>query len=119
MCSPALVSVRYCAMDEVCRFGGTEIGEGIAAGIVVVRIPPNVGPEVEDRIGSEDAGIGGRDIEGFNLGVLVGVPDVGEDGVGSAPAADHVRYIQIVVGIRGLEPGAAVVQVQVNRNPPA
>ncbi len=114
MRSPALVSVRYCAIDEVCRFARTEIGQGIAAGIVVVRIPANVGPKVEYRIGSEDAGIGGRDIEGFNLRELVGVPDVGEDRVGAGAPADHVRYVQVIVGVRGLEPRAAVVQVQMN-----
>ena len=67
------------------------------------------------RIRSDDAGVGGRDIEGFDLGLLIGVADVGEDGSGPAPPLTTFEHIQVVVGVRGLEPGAAVVQVQVDR----
>ena len=83
---------------------GTEIGQRIAARIIIVRIPANKGPKVEHRIRTENASIGRRDIEGFNLGLLVGVSNIVEDRVRSGAPTDHVRDVQVVVGIRCLKP---------------
>src|SRR5580698_6526103 len=70
--------------------------------------------EVEDRVCADDAGVSGGDVEGLDLRTLVGVADVGEDRIGSVASADDVLNVQIVVGVRGLEPGTAVVEVQVH-----
>ena len=50
----------------------------------------------------------------LDLGALVGVADVAEDGVGAGAAADDVLNVEVVEGVGGLEPGAAVVEVEVN-----
>jgi len=47
--------------------------------------------------------------------VLVGVANAAEDRAGAGAAANDVLDIQVVVGVGGLKPGAAVVQVEVDR----
>ena len=80
------MSGRCWAMDSV--LDRAEVGERIVAGVVVVLIAADVGAEVEDGVGADDAGIGGRDVEGLDLGALVGVADIGEDRVRAAAATE-------------------------------
>src|SRR6202043_3471456 len=47
---------------------GAEIGERVVAGVVVVEVLTHVGAEVEDGVSVEDAGVGGGDVEGLDLG---------------------------------------------------
>ena len=78
-------------------------------------VSADVWAEVEDGVGSDGAGVGGGDVEGLDLGALICVADVAEDGIRAGSAADDVLDVEIVVGVGGLEPGAAVVQVEVDR----
>ena len=82
MWTPALVRVRYWAMELVLQIGRAEVGEGIAAGVVVVGVLADVGAEVEDGVCADDACVGRRDVESVDFGALIGVADVAEDRVG-------------------------------------
>ena len=65
------------------QVGRPQVGQGIVAGVVVIAVPADKSAEVEDRVVADDAGIGGRDIEGADLGALVGVAHVAEDRAGA------------------------------------
>ncbi len=80
---------RSCADGLV--LDGAEIGERIGAGVVVVLVAADVAAEVEDAVVADDAGVGWGDVEGADLGALVGVADVAEDGVWAGASADDVR----------------------------
>src|ERR1035438_5822058 len=58
--------------------------------------------------------VGGGDVVSADLGVLIGIAHIAEDRVGAGSCADHVRHVQVVVGVGVLEPGAAVVEVKMN-----
>src|SRR5450631_777217 len=46
--------------------------------------------------------------------MLIRVADTSEDGIRGRTAADDILHIEVVVGVRRLEPAAAVVEVEVN-----
>ena len=70
-------------MDEVLQVRRPQIGERIAARVVVVAVPADVSAEVEDRVVADHARVGRRDVVGVDLGALIGVADVAEDGIGA------------------------------------
>ena len=108
-----MVSVRYWEMDEV--WIRAQVGEGIAAGVVVVAVPAEKGAEVEDRVVADDVGVGGRDVDrcrSWSAGRCC--RRCRRWGWRWLPSADHVLHVQVVVGVGRLEPGAAVVQVEVD-----
>ena len=92
---------------------GAKVGEGIAAGVVVVGITANVAGEVEDGVDADGVGVGGRDVEGADFGALVSIADAAEDGVRAGAAADDILDVEVVEGVRRLEPGAADAEVDV------
>ena len=63
---------------------------------------------------ADDARVGRRDVVGADFGVLISVADVVEDGAAVAPSADDVLHVEVVVGVGCLEPGAAVVEIEVD-----
>ena len=93
---------------------GTEVGQRISAGVIVVGVFSNVGAKVEDRIRPENSCVGGSDIEGLDLGALIGIADIAEDRIAAAAAADNVLNVQVVIGVWRLKPGAGVVQVHMD-----
>ncbi len=97
------------------KVGRAQVGERIAAGIVVVVVPTYEGAKVEDHVVADDPCVGWRDVEGSDFRVLVSVPDVAKEWVGAGAATNHVLHVQVVVGVRGLKPGAAVIKIQMNR----
>ena len=82
-----------------------EIRQRIAARVVAVSIFPDVRTESEYGMRPEDLGKCRRNVEGLDLGVLIGIAHI---------LAKLVEHVQIVVGVRRLKPGAAIVQVQLN-----
>ena len=64
--------------------------------------------------------VGGRNVVGADLGALIGVAHVDKGGVGAGAATDsraavfHVLNVQVVEGVGVLEPGAAVVEVEMH-----
>ena len=65
MRAPALVRERFWEIGL--GLDGAEIGEGIAAGVVVVLVAANVAAEVEDAVAADDAGVGRGDVVGADL----------------------------------------------------
>src|ERR1017187_7333758 len=90
-----------------------QVGQRILAWVVVVGVAANVAGEVEDRVHADGVGIGWRDVEGVDLGALVGVADATEGRVSGGAAADDILNVEVVVGVGGLEPGAADAEVEV------
>ena len=82
----------------------TKIRQRVLAGKVLIAIFANVRSEVEYRVLPQDPGIGGRNIERLDLRVLIGIAHV---------IAKLILHVQVVIAVRGLKPGPAVVQVQV------
>ena len=89
-----------------------QIGEGVAAWVVVIEVLADPCAKVEYRVVTDDSRIGWRDVERSNLGPLVCIADVGEDWIRACPSAHHVLHIQVVESIWSLEPGAAVIEVR-------
>ena len=94
---------------------GAKIGERIVTRIVVVPVPSHETADVEDRVRIDDAGVGRGDVVGADLGALIGIPDIVEHRAGAGSPAHHIRDIELVIVIRTLEPGARVVEVDMNR----
>ncbi len=100
--------------------GRAQVGEGVLAGVVVVRIAAHVARKVEHRVDVDGMRIRGRKVERHDLRALVGIADVPEGRVRGGAAADHVLdseavVAEIVVGVRRLEPRPAHPQVQMHR----
>jgi len=57
----------------------TEVGERVAARVVVVGVAAHKCTEVEYGVRADRAGVGGRDVVGENLRALIGVADSAED----------------------------------------
>ena len=55
------------------QVGRSQVGQRIAAGIVVILIPADKGSQVEDRIIADDARISWRNVESPNLRALIGI----------------------------------------------
>ncbi len=69
------------------QVGRSQIGQRIAAGIVVIVVPADKSAQLEDRVIADDARISGRNIEGPDLRALVGVAHIAEDRVRGRAAA--------------------------------
>ena len=93
----------------------TEIGKRVATRVVVVAVAPDIGAEVEDRVVADQARIGWRNIVGHDFGSLIGIADIAKYGIAAGAASDDIRDIQVVIGIRCLEPGTRVVEIDMNR----
>ncbi len=93
----------------------TQVGERVAAGIVAVSVSSEEGAQVEDRIVTDDMGVGGRNIVGIDLGELIGVAQIGEGRACACASADHILHVEVVERIGSLEPGTAVVKVPMDR----
>src|SRR5260370_30303293 len=92
-----------------------EIGKWIITRIVVVLVSPDIRSEIEDRVVPNGARIRRCDIERAYLRTLVGIAHIAEDRIRASSTADHILHIQIVIRVRRLKPGAAVVQVEMKR----
>ena len=42
------------------------------------------------------------------------LPTIAKDGAGGGAAADNILHVEVVVGVGGLEPRAAVVEIEVH-----
>src|ERR1700751_4075137 len=93
---------------------GTEVGQRISAGVVVVGVLSNIGAKVEDRVRPDNSRVGGSDIEGLDLGALIGIPYIADHLSAAAAATDNVLDVQVVIGVWRLKPGAGVVQVHMD-----
>ncbi len=94
-----------------------EIGERIAAGIVVVLIAADESAEREDGIGIDQPRPRRRDVEGLDLRALVGWTN--QIAIGIEAAVVHGQSVPRrrefgVVGIGGLEPRPGESEIQVN-----
>ena len=93
----------------------TQVRQRVGAGIVPITVSPQESAHVEDRIVADDMGERGRDVIRPDLGVLIGVAHIAECRTGAAPRPiDHVLHVQVVVRVGRLEPGTAVIQVQMD-----
>ena len=102
-------------LDDGFGLDGTEVGEGVAARVVVVGVAADEATEVEDRVRADSSGVGGRDVVGDDLGTLIRVADVAEGGAAASAAGEDILDVEVVVGVGGLEPGAAEAKVEVDR----
>ncbi len=96
----------------------TQVSKGVAAGIIIISVSSEEGAQVEDRIVTNDVGVGGRDIVRIDFGMLIGVAHDDEGWVGAGASARlgaAVFDVEVVKGIGCLEPGTAVVQVPMDR----
>ena len=97
------------------RGNRAEIGKQVAAWIVVVLVLANIWREVEDGVSADDTGKHRRDVERLDFVLLVCIANVREDRVCSSAATGDVLYLEVVVGVRGLEPRPAIGEIQVAR----
>ena len=99
------------------KIGCAEIGEGVFAGIVVEGVVAIEVAGVEDGGGAEDMGVAGRDVEGLDLGALIGRTHgetVGTDS-DTCGVLRPLGGVLGVVGVGGLEPGTGVAKVKADR----
>jgi hypothetical protein len=66
------------------QVGRSAVGQGIAAGIVVIVVAADKGSQVEDRVVADHARVSGRDVDGLDLGVLISVAHIAEYGIGAS-----------------------------------
>jgi hypothetical protein len=100
-----------CLLLEI---GGAEIGEGVFAGVVVEAVAAEEVVDVEDGGGVDDVGEAGGDVDGLDLGSLVGGADgkaVGADG-DAGGVGGPLGGVFGVEGVGGLEPGAGVAEIK-------
>ena len=83
--------------------GRPEIGERITAGIVVVIVSADVAAEVENGVVANDVRVRGRDVECTNLGMLIGVANIHEGGIGAGASADSRAAVLNVLDVQVLE----------------
>ena len=72
-------------------------------------------PKLKTEFVIDDAGVGRGDVVGADLGTLIGIPDIVEYRAGAGSPAHHIHDIELVIAVGILEPGARVVEVDMNR----
>ena len=96
------------------QVGRAQVGEGVLAGVVVEGVAAEEVARVEDSGCADDVSVGGCEVDGLDLGTLIGRAygkAVGADG-DSGGVGGPLGGVLTVVGVGGLEPGAGVVEVE-------
>src|SRR5271169_4185169 len=99
------------------KVDGAKVSKRIAAGVVVELVPANKGAQGKNGGRAEQPRSGWRDVEGFDLRTLIRQPhDIAIRVQASVADYDTIprRRILGIEGIRRLEPGARVAEVQMD-----
>ena len=83
----------------------TKVGQRIWAGIIVEGVAPHEARDIEHGIRTQNVRPRGRNVEGLDLGALIGWAD-------QIAIRSHHAIVQVVVRVRCLEPGAREAEVE-------